>query len=134
VTHVNTKYQPLGLPSWVKEEGANCRLHPLIYTRLEFNLAQDMGKHQGSVGERKRKPPLTTACTISEGTASRLVRLIPLAFKPSNEKSVLQGVALSRHAGERAMTLKFSQFCEVSGHSPAGGSGKHYPFGSPVFR
>ena len=81
-----------------------------------------------------KKPPLTTACAISEGTASRLVRLIPLAFQPSNEKSVLQGVALSKYAGKRAMTLKVSQFCEVSGLPPAGGSGKHHPLGSLVFR
>ena len=26
----------------VKRGEANCRLHPLIHTRLEFNLAQDM--------------------------------------------------------------------------------------------
>jgi hypothetical protein len=67
-----------------------------MQTRLEFTLAQDMGKHQGSVGERKRKPPLTTACTISEGTASRLVRLIPLVFQPSDKQSVIQELALPR--------------------------------------
>jgi hypothetical protein len=29
-----------------KKEGAECRLHPLIHTRLEFTLAQDMVRRQ----------------------------------------------------------------------------------------
>ena len=32
------------LIGWLKRESAECRLHPLIYTRLEFTLAQDIGR------------------------------------------------------------------------------------------
>ena len=38
------------------EGEANCRLHPLIHTLLHFNLAQDMGKRQESIGETRKSP------------------------------------------------------------------------------
>jgi hypothetical protein len=31
-----------GLIGWLKMEGAKCKLHPLIHTLLDFNLAQDV--------------------------------------------------------------------------------------------
>jgi hypothetical protein len=36
----------LRLTGWLKREGANCGLHPLIHTLLEFALAQDFGGWQ----------------------------------------------------------------------------------------
>jgi hypothetical protein len=43
-------------------EGANCGLHPLIHTRLEFALALDVGVSQEEcIGKRK---PLNTLSRI----------------------------------------------------------------------
>jgi hypothetical protein len=40
------------LTGWIKGEEADCGLHPLIHTRLKFNLAQDMVSCQ-----RNKKSP-----------------------------------------------------------------------------
>jgi hypothetical protein len=50
------------------------RLHPLIHTRLEFTLAQDIENRQGIVGIKK--PPLTR--TASKGfRAARMEHTSP---------------------------------------------------------
>jgi hypothetical protein len=40
-----------------EKEGAKCRLHPLIHTLLEFNLAQNIGSLKGRDVEKKHPPP-----------------------------------------------------------------------------
>jgi hypothetical protein len=41
-----------GLIGWLKMEGAKCKLHPLIHTFLEFDLAQDIVYFQLIVAEK----------------------------------------------------------------------------------
>jgi hypothetical protein len=64
----------LRLTGWLKGEDADCELHPLIHTRLEFTLAQDIENRQGIVGIKK--PPLTR--TASKGfRAARMEHTSP---------------------------------------------------------
>jgi hypothetical protein len=45
-------------------KGAKCRLHPLIHTLLEFNLAQYVEKCL-VIGQQKKPPP--TGAPLAEG-------------------------------------------------------------------
>jgi len=51
VNFVNTKNHHFEIDRLAQTRRANCGLHPLIHTRLEFNLAQDIEGCQG--GEKK---------------------------------------------------------------------------------
>jgi hypothetical protein len=52
---VNTKNHYSDRNYVAEREGANCRLHPLIHTRLEFNVPQIVVGIQGNA--IKKKPP-----------------------------------------------------------------------------
>ena len=58
------------LTGWLKREGANCGLHPLIHTLPELNLAQDIGLCQRFGGFGSFLPQ--TGHTFSVGLTIRL--------------------------------------------------------------
>ena len=64
------------LTGWLKGEGADCGLHPLIHTFLKFNLAQDLDWCQRFGGFGRKLPQTGQALSAAGFGVSSVTRWV----------------------------------------------------------